>query len=163
MPTPSPQSSPSSSLLHLLPSLVPSSSSNSLTSRAKRNKRPSSAASSSLTTATAALAESPHPAGAQMLGSANAIQILQNAPGAKTVVDRRKPRRIGTVEAWWIWYRGTFVSSMLETWEFILIHTLLLALLVSLYFALSYLPQHVALVTRRVKYYVSGLDVLPEL
>ncbi|BGP19423.1 hypothetical protein JCM10213_000660 [Rhodosporidiobolus nylandii] len=99
------------------------------------------------------------PAGALLLsGPGNAPQ-----KGVQTRIDTRMPRHIGPVEGWWIWYQGGFVHSMLETWEFVLIHGLLLALLAVLYLAVSHLPAHVALLSDRVRYYVSGAMASPAL
>ncbi|GAA5968392.1 hypothetical protein JCM11641_007620 [Rhodosporidiobolus odoratus] len=97
------------------------------------------------------------PPGALLLSSPS-VNVVSPAgrTNQTTYIDNRPPRKIGIFEAWWIWYTGGFVSSMLETWEFLLIHTVFLFLLLLFYFALSHVPAHAAQVANRVRYYVSG-------
>ncbi|GAA5886350.1 hypothetical protein JCM6882_001614 [Rhodosporidiobolus microsporus] len=182
--TPAP-STASSLVAHLLPSLLSpspspspsstasSSSSSTRSSKTKTKRRRSSLSSASLlsassasTAATSLTAAGPPPAHQPNLshhpqGSTavppGALVLSDGMDPSGTRIDRRAPRRIGALEGWWIWYQGTYVSSMLETWEFVLIHSLLLLLVICLSVALSYLPQHASLMAARVKYYVSGV------
>ncbi|GAA5832013.1 hypothetical protein JCM11251_002785 [Rhodosporidiobolus azoricus] len=162
---------------HLLPSLLspsPSSASSSSpasSTRSSKRRRSSLASSTTSTLSTSTTATSlapssrthqhpstaPHPRASLIPPGAFVLSDGMQPQGTR--IEKRKPRKIGTVEGWWIWYQGTYVSSMLETWEFVLIHALLLLLVILLSFALSYLPQHASLMAARVKYYISGNGV----
>ncbi|GAA5995546.1 uncharacterized protein JCM10292_005241 [Rhodotorula paludigena] len=95
----------------------------------------------------AQLKQTPVPAGAQLMDPAGNTRIW-SAP----------QRRIGRLSAWRYWYAGVSVGSMLEPWELFFTHTILLFLVVLLYYSLAYLPAHAAVVARRAHYYFSGTD-----
>lgn len=58
---------------------------------------------------------------------------------------------------WKIWVEGTFIFSMLEPWEKILIASIFLVLLSLIFMALfKYLPQHLIVMHRRAVYYLWG-------
>ncbi|TRM59096.1 hypothetical protein BD626DRAFT_550493 [Schizophyllum amplum] len=64
---------------------------------------------------------------------------------------------------WKIWVEGTFIFSMLEPWEKILIASIFLVLLSLIFMALfKYLPQHLIVMHRRAVYYLWG-EVHPSL
>ncbi|KAH9819003.1 hypothetical protein DFH28DRAFT_957302 [Melampsora americana] len=59
----------------------------------------------------------------------------------------------------WIRYQGEFALSMLETWEVVMLHILLVLLLSFFYMAiLRYFPSHVKVIGSRAKYYLSGQE-----
>ncbi|EGG12957.1 uncharacterized protein MELLADRAFT_101432 [Melampsora larici-populina 98AG31] len=59
----------------------------------------------------------------------------------------------------WIRYQGEFALSMLETWEVVMLHILLVLLLSFFYMAvLRYFPSHVKVIVSRAKYYLSGQE-----
>ncbi|GAA6013283.1 hypothetical protein JCM10207_000842 [Rhodosporidiobolus poonsookiae] len=165
----------SSSSSSWLPNLVPAFlSSDSRQSRNSKRRRSTSLSSTSTTSASSiatdtlvaptpaspssprsgSLATTPVPHGALLL-SGTAAQDDSKMPA--TYVDRRAPRQLGIAQRWWIWYSGSYVSSMLEPWELILIHTVLLLVVVFLYFALAQLPPHLRIVAQRTRYYISGV------
>ncbi|GAA6036313.1 hypothetical protein JCM8097_001657 [Rhodosporidiobolus ruineniae] len=148
--SPAPSTALPSLVHHLVPSvLLPTSRTTQSPSRSTRTQADDSTLSSSASSRFARSA-------ADSEGSAHlppGALVLDN----RTFVDRRPPRKVGYLEAWWIWYQGTFVSSMLETWEFLLIHLALLLLVLLLSVALSYLPQHATVIAARAKYYFSGV------
>jgi len=64
---------------------------------------------------------------------------------------------IGYVKALWMLYESTFALSMLETWETLLLHTILITILYFIYWATrAYLPDHVRFLATRAKYYWLG-------
>ncbi|KAL7416784.1 hypothetical protein BDY24DRAFT_378242 [Mrakia frigida] len=56
-----------------------------------------------------------------------------------------------------IWFEATFGLAMLDTWEIIMVYSILLFftsfLLLSIYY---YLPTHVSFLRRRAAYYITG-------
>ncbi|GAA5960551.1 hypothetical protein JCM21900_002838 [Sporobolomyces salmonicolor] len=68
----------------------------------------------------------------------------------------KAPERIGFLERWWIYYEGIFACSMLETWEKVLLHSMLFLLACIFYVALSYLPAHLRVLASHGRYYAFG-------
>ncbi|KAK9895512.1 hypothetical protein P389DRAFT_173123 [Cystobasidium minutum MCA 4210] len=59
----------------------------------------------------------------------------------------------------WRRYEATFAISMFETWESVLLHTMLLILSYGIYWAsTSYLPNHIRVIVHRAKYYWFGTE-----
>ncbi|GAA6014761.1 hypothetical protein JCM11491_001970 [Sporobolomyces phaffii] len=70
--------------------------------------------------------------------------------------DWKAPKRIGTLESWYIFYEGMFAGSMLETWEKVLLHSILVIFLTLLALAASYLPGHLRQIASHARYYAYG-------
>ncbi|GAA5880002.1 hypothetical protein JCM16303_004432 [Sporobolomyces ruberrimus] len=68
----------------------------------------------------------------------------------------KQPRKIGFFESWYIFYEGMFAGSMLETWEKILLHSILVLFLTLLALAASYLPGHLRQIASHARYYAYG-------
>ncbi|GAA5900327.1 hypothetical protein JCM8208_005326 [Rhodotorula glutinis] len=77
-------------------------------------------------------------------------------PTGLTRIQSKPRRKIGTVEAWRIWYSSLTVGSMFEQWEVIFVHSVVLGLFILLGCALAYFPPHLAHVLERWRYYLSG-------
>ncbi|KAF9007740.1 hypothetical protein BDZ89DRAFT_917749, partial [Hymenopellis radicata] len=60
---------------------------------------------------------------------------------------------------WRMWFESTFVLSMLEPWEKILLLTILsISITLFMTAALKYMPQHLERMQRRAVYYLSGQE-----
>ncbi|KAG5730843.1 hypothetical protein E4T56_gene6406 [Termitomyces sp. T112] len=73
----------------------------------------------------------------------------------------RKPQSPIAIFFWRrrIWFESTFVSSMLEPWEKILLLTILFASVVLVVTGIyKYLPQQIFLIRRRAIYYLWGQE-----
>ncbi|GAA5948210.1 hypothetical protein JCM3765_001315 [Sporobolomyces pararoseus] len=70
--------------------------------------------------------------------------------------DWKQPKKIGTLESWYIFYEGMFAGSMLETWEKVLLHSILVLFLTLLALAASYLPGHLRQIAAHARYYAYG-------
>ncbi|GAA5900824.1 serine palmitoyltransferase small subunit family protein [Sporobolomyces salmoneus] len=68
----------------------------------------------------------------------------------------KPPRKIGTLESWLIFYEGMFAGSMLEVWEKVLLHSILIIFLTLLALAASYLPGHLRQIASHARYYAYG-------
>ncbi|GAA5848948.1 hypothetical protein JCM9279_004673 [Rhodotorula babjevae] len=77
-------------------------------------------------------------------------------PTGLTRIQSKPRRKIGTFEAWRIWYSSLTVGSMFEQWEVIFVHSVVLGLFILLGCALAYFPPHLAHVLERWRYYLSG-------
>ncbi|GAA5920861.1 hypothetical protein JCM3775_003985 [Rhodotorula graminis] len=77
-------------------------------------------------------------------------------PTGLTRIQSKPRRRVGTFEAWRIWYSSLTVGSMFEQWEVIFVHSVVLGLFILLGCALAYFPPHLAHVLERWRYYLSG-------
>ncbi|BGP51055.1 hypothetical protein JCM10450v2_006981 [Rhodotorula kratochvilovae] len=80
-------------------------------------------------------------------------------PTGMTRIQSKPRRKVGTFEAWRIWYSSLTVGSMFEQWEVIFVHSVVLGLFILLGCALAYFPPHVAHVVERARYYLSGSDL----
>ncbi|POY75870.1 hypothetical protein BMF94_0952 [Rhodotorula taiwanensis] len=61
-------------------------------------------------------------------------------------------------QRWRIWYGGVSVIQMLEPWECVLYHSIMLVALFAVFCALAYLPAHASVIVKRVQWYISGID-----
>ncbi|ORY88289.1 hypothetical protein BCR35DRAFT_330164 [Leucosporidium creatinivorum] len=87
--------------------------------------------------------------------------VTKPLPSQPTVMQpksiARPPKKIGLLKRWWLFYEGSFAGSMLETWEKILLHTFMFALLLLFYVAVStYLPARISLASKRIQWYIYG-------
>ncbi|GAA5873793.1 hypothetical protein JCM3774_000684 [Rhodotorula dairenensis] len=62
------------------------------------------------------------------------------------------------LQRWKVWYGGVSVIEMLETWETVLYHSIILVALFAVFCALAYLPAHVSTMIKRAQWYISGVD-----
>ncbi|GAA5850620.1 hypothetical protein JCM5353_003963 [Sporobolomyces roseus] len=99
------------------------------------------------------------------MGKTSSI-IAHSQQGESGVVDVPKsewkqPKKIGYFESWWIFYEGMFAGSMLEVWEKVLLHSLLVVFLTLLALAASYLPGHLRVIASHARYYAYGTGPSP--
>ncbi|KWU44550.1 hypothetical protein RHOSPDRAFT_33877 [Rhodotorula sp. JG-1b] len=102
--------------------------------------------------------------------SSSSSSDLASSPSPYTVPPRgalvfqqhvhRIPKPMRPSQKFKLWYRGIFWET-LEPWENILVHALLIALVSILYFAVSrvFAPSHVARLTSRAQWYLTGVAV----
>ncbi|GAA6063574.1 hypothetical protein JCM10212_003153 [Sporobolomyces blumeae] len=130
---------------------------------------PSSSASSAAPSSTSPLPPSPPTstlASSALFDASSAAASAQNVAAVTAVHgsphSKRRgtafspPRKIGLLESWWIYYEGMFAGSMLETWEKVLLHSLLVMFLTLLALAASYLPGHLRVIASHARYYAYG-------
>ncbi|GAA5943817.1 serine palmitoyltransferase small subunit family protein [Sporobolomyces koalae] len=87
--------------------------------------------------------------------------IAEHPESTNRVVEAPKsnwkpPKKIGVIESWWIFYEGMFAGSMLETWEKVLLHSILVIFLTLMALAASYLPGHLRVIASHARYYAYG-------
>ncbi|GAA5992164.1 hypothetical protein JCM10908_001799 [Rhodotorula pacifica] len=80
------------------------------------------------------------------------------AGGRQTKVWAGPKGRMPVWQRWRIWYAGVSVIEMLETWESVLYHSIILVALFAVFCALAYLPAHVSTMIKRAQWYISGVD-----
>ncbi|GAA5904829.1 hypothetical protein JCM5296_005084 [Sporobolomyces johnsonii] len=88
----------------------------------------------------------------------NSTTLFSSHGRSKTMPQQiwKAPKQIGFLERWWIYYEGIFACSMLETWEKVLLHSMLFLLACIFYVALSYLPAHLRVLASHGRYYAFG-------
>ncbi|TKA53550.1 hypothetical protein B0A53_03841 [Rhodotorula sp. CCFEE 5036] len=85
-------------------------------------------------------------------------QQQQSGGGRQTKVWAGPKGKMPALQRWKVWYGGVSVIEMLETWESVLYHSIILVALFAVFCALAYLPAHVSTMVKRAQWYISGVD-----